>query len=129
MESVEIVTRFRSAVAHRDFETAAGLIDASLRMYAPKPGLVLGRDELIAAWAEPEEEREHLTTDRELGPAESLADGRVFATTKEVNRWRESGELASETERSAIFRVEGQKIVEIRIFATTDAGRAAVGVE
>ncbi len=88
--------------------------------------MVLGRDELLQMWSEPEEEREHLTTEFELGEVDPLPDGRYFSTTREINRWRESGEIAATTERAAIWRLREEKIDEISVFPTVEVGKAAV---
>jgi hypothetical protein len=122
----DAIRRYRTAILARDFETAAALLHADLAFYAPKPGVVFNRDQLLEMWSEPDEEREHLTSEFELGEVETLPDGRYFSTARETNRWRDSGEVAAVIERATIWRLRDGKIEEIRMFPTVDAGRAAV---
>ena len=123
-----MIRRYRAALSSRDFESAADLLDPQLAFYPPKDGLVFGRDDLRGFWTEAAEEYEHLTSELEPGEIDELPDGRCLSTTRETLRWRESGELAAIVERGVLWKLEEGRIVEIRVFPSLAAARAAVSV-
>jgi len=121
-----VVRRYRQALASGDYEAAVDLLHEDLSFYPPKKGLVFGRNDLRRLWLEADDEYEHLTSEVELAEVEELPDGRCFSTTREIMRWRETGDVAATIDRGAIWRLDRGKIVEIRIFESPQAARAAV---
>ena len=123
-----MVRRYRAALTSRDFESAADLLDPDVTFYPPKEGLVFGRDDLRRFWAEPVEEYEHLTSELAPGDVDELPGGRCLSTSRETLRWRESGDVAAIIERGLLWTLEEGRIVEIRVFPSVGAARAAVRV-
>ena len=126
MKGSTVVRRYRLALANADYETAFELLHPNLSFYPPKQGLVFGRDDLRGFWSQPEEEYEHLTSEVELGRIQDFAYGRCFSTTREIMRWRETGEVAATIERAAVWTLDEDKIVAIRVFSSSEAARAAI---
>jgi ketosteroid isomerase-like protein len=109
---VQVVQRFRDALAAADTESAVALLVPDVEWVHPK-GTMHGVDEVRQGWlgsAVSTSGPENLDVQFDPGQLEDLGDGRVGATNRQTYWWRESGELAYEKSARIEYLVRDGKI-------------------
>ena len=104
--------QFVDAVAAHDFEAAAEFLDPGVETVTPR-GTVRG----IAACRQVLEKAsgdEQLTMEQAEPELEDI-EGDVLARTREVARWRETGEVAYERDFALRMTLEDERIVRIAV--------------
>lgn len=102
--------QFVTAVAAHDLATAEKLLDPDVETVTPR-GSVRGIEEAqqVLQKAAGDEQFSMEQTEPEF----EEVDGDVIARTREVARWRETGEVAYERDLALRLTLEGEKIVRI----------------
>ena len=118
-DDVEVVKRFREALARDDFDAAAALLAEDVEVTTPKR-TIRGLDEVRASW-EDSRGYDHLEVELEPAPLEAAGDGRVVSENRQVFRWKDGGEYAYDRRLSVEYRVRDGKIELLRSTVVKDA--------
>ncbi len=118
-DAVEVVERYRDALARDDFEAAAALLADDVEVTTPKR-TIRGLDEVRTSW-EDSQGYDHLDVELETAPLEDAGDGRVVSENRQIFHWRESGEYAYDRRLSVEYRVRDGKIELLRFAVIKDA--------
>jgi hypothetical protein len=101
---------FIEAVAAHDFEAAEEVLDPDVETVTPRDtfrGVAACRRVLQKASGD-----EQFTMEQSEPVFEDL-DGDVLARTREIARWRETGEVAFEREVAVRLTIDGERIVKV----------------
>ena len=110
---------FVEAVAAHDFDAAVALLDPDVECVTPR-GPVHGAEACRRVLQKAGGDEQFATEQAE--PEFEEADGDVIARTREIARWRESGEVAYEREFALRLTLAGDRIVRIVLMPGGTAG-------
>jgi ketosteroid isomerase-like protein len=115
---LERARHFVEAVASHDFEAAEALLDPDVETVTPRGsvrGIAASRQVLQKAGGDEQFAME------QAEPEVEEIEGDVIARTREVARWRESGEVAYERDFALRLTLDGGRIVRIVVIPGGEA--------
>jgi ketosteroid isomerase-like protein len=115
---LERARQFVEAVASHDFEAAEALLDPDVETVTPRGsvrGIAASRQVLQKAGGDEQFAME------QAEPEVEEIEGDVIARTREVARWRESGEVAYERDFALRLTLDGERIVRIVVMPGGEA--------
>jgi SnoaL-like domain len=116
--AVTIAREFIEAVTAHDFDAAEEFLDHDVETVTPRGtlhGIAACRQVLDKARGD-----EQFATEQ-AKPAFEEIEGDVIARTREVARWRETGEIAYERDFAVRLTLDGEKIVKVVVMPGGDA--------
>jgi ketosteroid isomerase-like protein len=120
-EEIDVVLRFREAVAASDEASAIACLADDVEWVHPK-GTMRGIDEVRAGYlgSGSPSGPENLDVEADLGELQSLGDGRVAAINHHRFRWKETGDLAYERRARIEYFIREGKIVRYEAILLDD---------
>jgi ketosteroid isomerase-like protein len=115
---LERARHFVEAVASHDFEAAEALLDPDVETVTPRGsvrGIAASRQVLQKAGGDEQFAME------QAEPEVEEIEGDVIARTREVARWRESGEVAYERDFALRLTLDDERIVRIVVMPGGEA--------
>jgi ketosteroid isomerase-like protein len=115
---LERARQFVEAVASHDFEAAEALLDPDVETVTPRGsvrGIAASRQVLQKAGGDEQFAME------QAEPEVEEIEGDVIARTREVARWRESGEVAYQRDFALRLTLDDERIVRIVVMPGGDA--------
>jgi ketosteroid isomerase-like protein len=119
----EVVRRYIDALNRRDLPAMLDLVDPDVELLTRR-GPRRGHDGVRAWLGEPYKE---LDVERVVDRVQ-VAGHIVVASGRIRHRWRESGEVADETDVAILAEVEHDKIVRLQTFADEATALTAAGL-
>jgi ketosteroid isomerase-like protein len=119
----EVLRRYVDAVNRRDLPAMLAVLDPDVELSTRK-GVLRGHDGVRAWLGEPYKE---LDVERVVDRMQ-VAGHVVVASGRIRHRWRESGEVADESDVAILAHIEDDRIVRLQTFEDEAAALAAAGL-